>query len=410
MPPRDIVIIGAGIIGLGVAYQLARRTRAKILVLEKGAGLGEGSTGASSAVCRFRYSCDEMVELAKDGIQAYQNWGAFLGLKDPVAEFHRAGVIWVGSPFGSSDEVDRLKRLGVAATQLSGSDVEEMFPAISPCTFPPDVVNGEPHECRSGEGYILEQDGGYIEPTDALQDLLTAVRNLGVDVRFGARVIDITTRSGRVDGITLSDGTHFSCGYVVNASGPWCNRLLETVGLADRWSLRPTRIQIAQIDIPETVAGNIPVCGDMMGGIYFRPQGRRKHLIVGSVLPEDELEGVGDPDDFDRSADDDFVRSKLHALQHRMPSIGALRGVRGYSGLYTMNPADVHPVVGATPIEGFFVANGCSGHGFKLAPAIGSLIAQAVTGAKIAGDTTVDANFLSFDRKPIQLAQQSVLA
>ena len=68
------------------------------------------------------------------------------------------------------------------------------------------------------------------------------------------------------------------------------------------------------------------------------------------------------------------------------------------------------PVVGETPIHGFYVANGCSGHGFKLAPAIGSLIAQGITGEKIAGDTAADGTFLSFNREPISLTQQSVLA
>jgi len=407
---RDIIIVGAGVIGLSAAYQLARRTSAKILVLEKGAGLGEGSTGASSAVCRFRYSRDEMVELAKDGIRAYQNWGDFLELSEPLARFHKAGVIWIGSQFGTSDEVARLKRLGVSATQLSDADVEENFPAISPCTVLPDLLNGDPHECRSGEGYVLENDGGYIEPTDVLEDLLVAVRRKGVEVRFRSRVADIPTVSGRIAGVVLADGTRYSCGSVVNASGPWCNQLLERVGLAERWPLRPTRIQIAQVDIPEDMLGNIPVCGDMLGGVYFRPQGRRKHLIIGSVMPQDELERVDNPDDFDRSADDDFVRAKLHALQHRMPSLAALRGVRGYSGLYTMNLADVHPIVGKTPVEGFLVANGCSGHGFKLAPAIGSLIAQALVGGRIAGDTAVDRDFLGFDRDPIELGQQSVLA
>lgn len=410
MQSRDIVIVGAGIIGLSVAYQVARRTSARILVLEKGSGLGEGSTGASSAVCRFRYSCDEMVELARDGIRAYQHWGDFLELPSPIARFHQSGVVWMGGGLGTTGEVARLQRLGVAATQLNGTDIEECFPALSSCAVAPDLLAGTPHQCEPDENYLLENEGGYIEPTDALHDLLDAVRRKGVEVRFGTRVTGVLSTSGRVTGVLLADGSGYSCGSLVNASGPWCNQLLASVGLADRWPLRPTRIQIAQVDMPDDLPGALPVCADMVGGIYFRQQGQRKHIVVGSVLPDDERETILNPDELDRSADDDFVRSKLHALQHRMPLMNELKGVRGYSGLYTMNLADVHPIVGETPVGGFYVANGCSGHGFKLAPAIGSLIAQAITGDKIAGDTGVDSKFLRFEREPIQLALQSVLA
>lgn len=410
MQSRDIVIVGAGIIGLSVAFQIARRTAAHILVLEKGRSLGEGSTGASSAVCRFRYSCDEMVELARDGIRAYQNWSDFLELQNPVARFHRSGVIWVGNELGTENEVARLKRLGIAATQLSAADIAECFPALSACAVAPDLLTGSPHECRTEKDYLFENDGGYVEPTDALQDLLTAVREKGVEVRLGSRVTGIDTVAGRVTGVALADGSRYTCGFVVNASGAWCNQILESVGLADTWPLRPTRIQIAQVDIPEYLPGSIPVCGDMAAGIYFRPQGQRKHIVVGSVLPQDEREIVDDPDQFDRTADDDFLRAKLHALQHRIPSMTELKGVRGYSGLYMMNLADVHPIVGETPIKGLYVANGCSGHGFKLAPAIGSLVAQAIAGDKVDGDTSVGGEFLSFGREPIDLVQQSVLA
>jgi sarcosine oxidase, subunit beta len=148
----------------------------------------------------------------------------------------------------------------------------------------------------------------------------------------------------------------------------------------------------------------------MPGGIYFRPQNRGQQILIGSVLEEDEREKVADPDAFATYVDDEFVHAKLHALQHRL-RLGDIRGqVRGYSGLYTINRADMHPIVGATPVPGLYVANGCSGHGFKLAPAIGSLLAQAITGARRDFDTDVDPGFLAYSRDPIPLASMSVLA
>lgn len=411
-PSPEIVIIGAGIIGMSTALQLARRTKAEILVLEKGLGPAEGSTGASSAVCRFRYTRPETVQLAKDGIAAYQNWSAFVGLDDPLASFHRHGVLWLGGADATSpgQDSERLAGLGIRTAVLDDNDLEARFPAVNPCVVPPDLEGGEAHSCRGGSRHLLELDGGYIDPVDALQDLIRAARAKGTEVRFRAKVTGVSVAGDRVTGVTLDDGTEISCSHLVSAAGPWCNSIFERAGFACTWPLQPTRIQIAVLNRPPQVQGDIPVVVDVGGGIYFRTQNQGQQIIVGSVLETDEREVVPDPDHYANFADDDFVRAKLHALQHRLPGLTAPSGVRGYSGLYTMNRSDVHPIVGATSLKGFYVANGFSGHGFKLAPAIGSLLAQAITGERADFDTSVDRDFLAIDRTPIQLPSKNVLA
>jgi glycine/D-amino acid oxidase-like deaminating enzyme len=408
----DIVIVGAGIIGLCTALQLKRRTDAKIIVLEKGSGPGEGSTGASSAVCRFKYTRPETVNLARDGIAAYQNWPEFVGLKSPLAQFHRLGVLWFsdGRADWPAKEVERLASHGIRAAVLDDHELKARFPALNPCAIAPDLSNGEEHACSAGGLHLLELDGGYMDPVDALQDLLRTLRETGVEVRFRAHVSGIETHGGAVLGVTLANGERIACGQLVNAAGPWCNDLFSYVGLNCPWPLKPTRIQIVHVDRPAEVMGDIPVAVDPMSGIYFRSQSRGQEIIVGSILEEDEREAIERPDDYPRFVEDDFAQTKLHALQHKIPALSIRGRVRGYSGLYTINATDVHPVVGRTTVKGFYVANGCSGHGFKLAPAIGSLIAQEIAGRGGAFDTDVAPAFLAFDRIPIAVASKSVLA
>jgi glycine/D-amino acid oxidase-like deaminating enzyme len=407
----DVLIAGGGIVGMSVAFQIARRSNRSVMVVDKGVGPGEGSTGASSAVCRFKYSHVEMIHLARDGIEAYRRWPEFLGLKDVRAEYQRLGVLWFGD--GSDDwaqaEARRLGGEGIRTAVLDARDVTDRYPAVNPCIVPPDLAEGTAHECRPGGGHLLEIDGGYVDPVSALQDLIEAARARGVEVRFQCEVTGLQVEGGRVSGATLSGGETVSCGTFICATGPWCNSLLASAGLGGRWPLEPTRIQVVHIDRPDTLAGDIPVCADAIGGIYFRTQNRGQQILVGSVLSEDEEERA-DPDNFARYVDDDFARAKLHALQHRLPGLSYAAAVHGYSGLYTINRSDMHPIVGRTPVAGFYVANGFSGHGFKLAPAIGSLLAQAITGETIAFDTSVSADFLAFDRAPIALASKTVLA
>ena len=406
----DIVIVGAGIIGMSTAVQIARRSALKVVVLDKGSGPGEGSTGASSAVCRYKYTKRETVTLARDGIDAYQNWAEFLGVASPLARFHRDGVVWLsdGRHDWPASEVERLGKLGVRATVLDDQALRERFPAINPCIGAFDRIGERAHDCAGGGAHLLELDGGYVDPMDALQDLIARARSLGVDVRFHSELAGLDIDGARVTGIRTKRGERVACGAVVNAAGPWCNAVFAMAEIVCRWPLKPTRIQVAHVDAPPDI-GSVPVSCDTLGGIYFRAQNRGQQIIVGSILEEDEREVVV-PDNFARYADDGFIREKLHVLQHRLPALSPLRNVRGYSGLYTMNVEDVHPIVGPTPVKGFYAANGFSGHGFKLAPAIGSLLAQMLTCRRASFDTDVEAAFLAYDREPVHVATKSVLA
>ncbi len=412
MKAYDVAIAGAGIIGLSIAWQLARRSDLRIVVLEKGAAVGEGSTGASSAVCRFRYSADEMVRLAWDGISAYRHWAEYVELREPRAAFQADGVLWMpgGDTAWAETEHKRMQELGIRTEVLGDDDLAERFPALSPCTLSPDVETGEEHDCAGGGQNLFEIDGGCFDPVGAAQDLVEACRARGVHVRFRSRVDDIETGGGSIKGLTLADGERIATPLLINAAGPWCGRLFDMLGLDIGWDLKPTRIQVLYRDRPEELEGHIPVSVDMAGGIYFRTQNRGQQLIVGSVLEEDEREVVTNPDEFQAETDTDFELEKLHILHHRFPALPYRGQVRGYCGLYTVNRDDVHPILGPTEVDGFWVANGFSGHGFKIGPAIGSQFAQAITGEEATFDTDVPMEKFSVNRAPIELATKSVLA
>lgn len=409
----DVIIIGAGIIGLSIAWQLVRRSGLRIAVLERGAGVGEGSTGASSAVCRFRYSHDHMVGLARDGIAAYQNWAEYTGLLEPRADYQQDGVLWIpgDDQRWAFIQQERMSSLGIDCEVLDSSEILRRFPSLSVCTRAPDFETGEAHDCYAKDAHCLfEKTGGYVDPVSAAQDLVEACRNSGVEFRFGCSVSAISRSGGRVTGVRVVEGSTYSAPLVVNAAGPWCRDLFELAEVPLNWDLKPVRIQMLYRSRPAELQGPIPVTVDLPGGIYFRTQNRGQQLIIGSVLEEDEREVVTNPDDYQLQTDSEFELAKLHALHHRLPALGYAGKVTGYCGLYTVNHADVHPVLGESSLDGFWVANGFSGHGFKLAPAVGSMIAKAITGERSDFDTDVPLSFLSIDRAPLPLDSKSVLA
>lgn len=404
-----VVVVGAGIIGSSISFQLARHG-VDVVALDKGSGPAEGSTGASSSICRCRYTFPEVVRLAFHGQEAYGAWSDFTGLEETRSGLQRTGVMWMMGESSEKLQADAAKLVsqGVAAEVYSPDDLARDFPALNDCGEPFDFTGEVEHVCRPAEGFLYEPNGGYADPVGANQDLIEATRLRGGEVRFGAQVVGVTEEGGRVTGVRLADGTAVTGDLVVNAAGPWCNRLNEMAGVDISWSLTPTRIQTVYRSWPDDL-GRLPVGADSSTGIYFRPQGSSQ-LLVGSVLPEDEEEVVSDPDDFKRTPDQEFTAIKLAAFHHRVPGLEARGGVSGIAGLYTINREDVHPIVGPSGKDGFWLANGFSGHGFKLAPAVGSMVAQAVSGESGEFDTDVPMSFFGVDRAPLQLAVKHVLA
>lgn len=413
----DIVIVGAGIMGLSIAHQIARRASRRIVVLEKAPNVGEGSTGASCAILRQRYTHPESIMLARDGLRAHRAWADYTGISEPRARFHHTGVLWMMGETPAAIESSRatMAGLGIAVEVLTATAVRERFPALNACNRPFDLTFSTEHECADHESFLFETESGFFDPVSATQDLLEAVRARGVDVRLRTRVTSIDITGGRVSAVGLADGTVIDTPVVVNAAGPWAPQVARLAGFDYRthgWTIHPIRAQVIYREWPrEAVPGPIPVVADSSGGIYFRPEAGGQQILVGSIREEDEREVVPDPDGFNGNIDAAFRDVKIHALHHRIPSLPYRGQITGVAGMYDMNVEDVHAVIGPTPLEGFIVVNGFSGHGFKESPSVGSMVARYLVDAPAdEWDTTAAMSFFSIDRAPIALTERAVLA
>ncbi len=398
--------------GLSIAYQTIRRSDLRIVVLEKAPNVAEGSTGASCAILRQRYTYPESIKVARDGLRAYRSWADFTGLAEPRARFHHTGVLWMMNETAAQVEQaqEMMSGLGIAVEHFDGEAVREHFPALSLCNEPFDLTGATEHNCIDHDDFLYEPEPGYFDPVSAAQDLCEAVRRDGAEVRFRSEVTGVHTSGDRVDGVDLADGSRIDAPIVVNAAGPWAVRLAAMAGLELGWTLRPIRAQVLYREWPDEVPGPIPVVADSSGGIYFRPEAAGQQILVGSIREEDEQEEVPDPDHFNTNIDAAFRDTKIYSLHHRIPSLPYRGGMTGIAGLYTVNVEDVYPIIGPTAIEGFVVANGFSGHGFKEAPSVGSMVAQWLTGESMSYDTDADMAFFSIDREPHPLEEKAVLA
>lgn len=349
----DVAVIGAGVHGAAVAFHLAGRG-VRTVVIEKDAPAG-GPTGRSSAICRAYYTNAFLAGVGRDAIAMFRDFEQHTGRE---SGFRETGLL-VLHPAEDEGQVratvPRLNEQGIPTDLLEPTDVLAEWPAF---------------DLEGIAVAAFERDAGYADPVLTTQGLLDRAREQGCEVRLGHRVT-MLGRDGDGWSVTTEDGSSIPADRVVIAAGPWTKPLAAQVGA--ELPLTVERHIVATFAWGDNV--RVPAHGDLPNGYYFRPEGDELFLM-GPLHPEPEV----DPDAFDERLGPDEGHALGAAAVRRVPGLERATARGGWASLYDVSP-DWQPVIGEIA-QGVFVDAGTSGHGFKLAPALGRHIADLVTGAE----------------------------
>lgn len=352
----DVVIVGGGLEGAAAAWALSQRGVTDVTVLERNT-VGSGMTGKSSGIVRCHYGVSSLAAMATVGLEVFEKAEQYFGTD---IGFRQTGyVVGVGEP-----NVDNLRKsvaaqreVGVQTEEIDASEVAKLWP----------WADLEPFAA-----FGWEARGGYGDAYQTAQAFAVSARAAGVRIRQGANVTGLMLDGGRATGVELADGTRVSAGTVVVATGAWTRPFLAPYGIDV--PIRVVREQIVTIS-PGVPVGAVPVFSDLVSLQYVRPELGGEILFGNSDLAHCE---PADPDDYLNRATDGFIDLTVDKVGTRFPGFPDAAITGSYAGCYDVTP-DWNPVISTTGIDGLMVAAGFSGHGFKIAPAVGKLVADLVT-------------------------------
>jgi sarcosine oxidase subunit beta len=353
MTAFDVAVIGAGVHGASVAFHLAGRG-VRTVVIERSAAAG-GPTGRSSAIVRAYYTNAFLASVARDSIGMFRDFEQHTGRS---SGFRETGLLVLHPPEDEAtvrEVVPRLNEQGIPTDLLEPQQVVAEWPA-----FDLDGIAVA----------AFERDAGYADPVLTTQGMLERARELGAETRFG-RVTAIEPE-GDAWGLTTGEGDTVTAERVLIAAGPWSQGIAAMVGA--ELPLTVERHIVATFAWSDDV--RVPAHGDLPNGYYFRPEGDELFL-VGPLHPEPTV----DPDDFDERVGPDEASQLGARVVKRAPPLLHATSRGGWASLYDVSP-DWQPVIGEIAPR-VFVDAGSSGHGFKLAPALGAHIADLITDAPV---------------------------
>lgn len=376
-----MVVVGAGVIGSAIAFELARR-RIPVVGVDRLPRGGIGSSALSSAVIRCHYTWPEAVRLAHEGLAAWKQWRRTVGFA-PRASFHRTGVLFLlprhGAPGGAlgvkaeaaAKDLKALARMmgrqGVRARALDRRALRREFPFFR---FD-DAVGG-----------LYEPDSGYVDdPAGAVEDLRQAAEARGARFEFNHRVTAIDRIGGRVTAVEVEERQsgrrqELPARAVVNASGPHSGMVNLLAACPLPLTTAPQRQYIVEATFENRAGHSLPCVADLALGFYMRPD--RRVFKIGAIWPRDHREFLSDPDaEGDLRSGGRFMEEKLSALVQRYPAL-QLSNVTVKPAVYDWTVRDSYPILGATEREGYYVAIGTSGAWFKGAPSIGYAMATLI--------------------------------
>ena len=366
----DVIVIGAGMLGVATAYQLARRQYGKIVVLERDT-VCSGSTALASGGIRLQWSTPICIELTRRSLETFNRFEEEFGTDLP---FDRCGYLYLAQTEQDLEayraNVTLQRSMGVDVRLLSPDDIRHLFPYVNAA----DLLGG-----------AYSPDDGRADPYTATLGIAARARDLGVSIRQEHEVTGFLRDGDRLRGVVTRQGS-FEASKIVLAAGPWSCLVGRLVGLD--LPVRPRRRdQYLTGPFPlEKVPSSTPFVVDQHARVSVRREGQV--LTFGRTSPDDS-------GSFDRTPDWDALPELAELAAHRCPALREADVARGYAGLLETSP-DHNGIVSPIPgLDGAYLIGGFSGHGFMQGPAAGELLAEMIVDGQA---TTIDATPLSIER------------
>ena len=351
----DAIIIGAGLIGCATAFHLAQRGLT-VAVLEKNT-IGAGGTGRSSAIVRQHYSNELTARMALYGLREFQDFDSRVG---GDCDFRPTGWVTIAAAADQAAleaNIELLQGYGIPTSLLSADELKKMVPGMDTS----DLVT-----------VAHESESGYADPHLTVTGYADAARRFGAKIVQDCKVTGIRFAGDNVIGVDTPQGK-YDAPVVINCAGPWGAQVAEMAGLTV--PITCARVQVAVFRRPAEHSAH-PVVMDFINGIYLRPETGNISL-VGSIDPA-EANDVVDPDDFPEHASTEFLLEMGEQFVRRYPPMDMSECLDGYASIYSITP-DWHPIIDEVPAgSGCYICSGFSGHGFKLAPAVGLMTADLI--------------------------------
>jgi sarcosine oxidase subunit beta len=364
----NMIIIGGGVMGASIAYHLAKRDVRDIILLEKEDYFGQGATGRCAGGVRYQFTTEVNIRLSQASLPM------LAGLEEETgqtADYRPCGYLFLLTR-ESDLEVFRQNvafqnQLGVPTQWLDGDEIRRMLPMMRL----EDVLAGTIHE-----------KDGLADPNSVVMAYVNAAQRLGVEAYNSCEVTGILAAGGCVRGVETTAGK-IGCEQVVNAAGPWAGQLGKLAGVDI--PITPLRRQMFTTSQLPQIPGDFPFVIDFAQSLYFHREG--PGLLIGMSNPNEKP-------GFDQSVDPEWELVNLEAAAARLPLLEHAGLTARWAGLYENTP-DAHPIFGATPLAGFYICAGFSGHGFMHGPIAGKLMSEIILDGQA---STVDVAALDLGR------------
>lgn len=368
----ELVIIGGGVIGLSIAYNLAKKGVKDIIVLEKNY-IGSGSTGSCGAGIRQQWGTEMNCILSKKSMNIFENINEILKIKRDI-ELKQGGYLLLAY---SNKELKQFKKnielqqsLDIPSELLTVNEAKEIVPELNT-------------EGITGATYCPTD--GHANPFQVTQAYFEAAKREGVNFYTYTKAVDIETKNKKISKV-ITDKGEILTNKVVNAAGGFSKQVSEMVGVDI-----PVKSERHQILVTEKVD---PILKPMLMSFSYN--------IYCQQTPDGSfLMGYGDPDEpesLNVKTSWQFLEEIAKKSTHLLPYLKDIRVIRQWAGLYNITP-DGQPILDQSDqIEGYYLAVGFSGHGFMIAPITGILISEMITGQKLTVDISLDLNRFKQDR------------